>query len=113
MKTRQAFLEKEARRIAKELARKYKPEKIILFGSVARGDADKDSDIDMLIVKNSKKPMPERILEVRRLVDADEPFDPIVYPLETIEWRVEQGDFFLKDALKEGKVLYDEKAAVS
>ena len=38
------------RNFASEIARRYSPEKIILFGSHARGDANEDSDVDMLVI---------------------------------------------------------------
>lgn len=47
-------LQKEIERITAQLIEKYKPERIILFGSAARGDATPDSDVDLLI--HSKAP---------------------------------------------------------
>ena len=42
--------------ITAQLIEKYKPEKIILFGSAARGDAAPDSDVDLLIIKSDTPP---------------------------------------------------------
>ena len=47
---RQGVFEKEIKAITEQIVKKYKPEKIILYGSAARGDFKKDSDIDMLII---------------------------------------------------------------
>ena len=46
-------LEQEIRSIATQIIKKYKPEKIILFGSAARGDEGPDSDADFLVTQVS------------------------------------------------------------
>ena len=86
---------------------KYQPEKIILFGSAARGDSNFDSDADFLIIK---KETPyygaDRIRQISRLINRDIPVDFLIYRPEELKKRVEMGDPFLKAILKEGKVLY-------
>ncbi|MBI5417073.1 nucleotidyltransferase domain-containing protein, partial [Candidatus Poribacteria bacterium] len=58
----------------------YKPDKIILFGSYAKGQTDSDSDIDLLIVKNSKIRRDERDKEIRKLLEEIKfPLDIFVY----------------------------------
>lgn len=52
------------------IARGYQAEKIVLFGSYAYGTADEESDIDLLIVKQTDKPFFQRMFEVRRLISA-------------------------------------------
>ena len=99
-------LKDEANRIAKHLAKIYKPEKIILFGSVARGDFDENSDIDLLIIKKSKKPLYKRISEVLHLARSEASLGPIVLTPKEFNRRLSQSDFCLEDILKEGKVLY-------
>lgn len=90
-----------------------RPEKIVLFGSRARGDHRPDSDIDLLIIKDSPLPRPQRAIPVysalarlRLPVDAE----VMVYtPAEAAEWSgVRQA--FVTTALREGKVLYEKKA---
>jgi len=48
-------LEREINRIAEQVIKRYKPERIILFGSAARGEFSENSDIDMLIIKKLGK----------------------------------------------------------
>ena len=90
-----------------QLVVKYKPDKIILFGSAARGDATLDSDADFLIIK---KDTPykgrDRIIEVSRLIERDIPVDFFVYRPEEFEKRLAMGDPFLEMIVTEGKVLY-------
>jgi len=100
-------LEQEIADIATQIIEKYKPEKIILFGSAARGDGGPDSDADFLIIKK-KTPLygAERTRKLSRMIKRSIPVDFLVYRPEEFEKRVEMGDPFLKAILKEGKVLY-------
>jgi len=99
--------EKEIQSITKQLVEKYGPEKIILFGSAARGDTGPDSDADFLIIK---KQTPyygsDRIRELSPIIERNIPVDFLVYRPEEFEERLEMGDPFLKAILKEGRVLY-------
>jgi len=99
--------EKEIESITIQIIEKYEPEKIILFGSAARGESGYDSDADFLIIK---KETPfygaDRIRELSRIVNRNIPVDFLVYRPEEFEKRVEMGDPFLKAIIKEGKVLY-------
>jgi predicted nucleotidyltransferase len=100
-------LEREIESITTQIIEKYKPEKIILFGSAARGESGSDSDADFLIIK---KEIPfygaDRIRELSRIVNRNIPVDFLVYRPEEFEKRVEMGAPFLKAIIKEGKVLY-------
>jgi predicted nucleotidyltransferase len=97
---------KEIDNIKNQLIEKYKPDKIILFGSSAWGK-DKINDIDLFIVK---KDVPyygaDRITEIYRLMDIEVPVDFIVYKPEEAEERLGLGDPFVKKIFKEGLVLY-------
>ena len=56
------------KQIAKKIANKYKPEKIILFGSYAYGKPRKDSDIDLLIIKKTKARHIDRAVKIREII---------------------------------------------
>lgn len=100
-------IEQEIQNITKQLVKKYKPEKIILFGSAARGKFGKDLDLDFLIIK---KRTPyygvDRMREVDRLIETSFPCDFLVARPTEIEKRLQLGDPFVKLIFKEGKVLY-------
>lgn len=99
----------EARQLAQTIAKHYKPEKIILFGSAARGDYHVDSDIDLLVIKQSDKKKAYRIKEIfesLRKVPRLYPLDPIVYTPDEIKERLSLGDYFIKRIMREGKILY-------
>jgi predicted nucleotidyltransferase len=93
--------------ITAQLIEKYKPEKVILFGSAARGDSTPDSDVDLLIIKRDTPHYgADRIMEVSSLIERDVPVDFLVYRPEEFEKRLSLGDPFIELVLKEGKVLY-------
>jgi uncharacterized protein len=101
--------------LAEEMARRIRdeihPERIVLFGSHARGEAGPGSDFDILIVAPSKQPRWRRTVPIYRLLAGmGAPKDIIWWTSEEVEeWR-EVRSHFINTALREGKVLY-EKAA--
>lgn len=103
----QLLYRREIERISRKLVDSYKPERIILFGSCAHGKVTEDSDIDMLIIKKTKKRRIDRIKEVLFTVDNDLPFEPLVYTPQELKRRQAMGDFFVQDVLKEGKIIYE------
>lgn len=105
---------KEARKIILEIVKKiqenYKPDKVILFGSYAYGTPERDSDIDLLIIKNTQDRPLERRVTVRRIVSDPArliPFEPIVLTPSEIQKRLNIGDQFIKEILEKGEVLYE------
>ncbi|MEK7166968.1 MAG: nucleotidyltransferase domain-containing protein [Patescibacteria group bacterium] len=112
MKQNNLKINQEARKIAKVVAEKYKPEKIILYGSVARGDIRKNSDIDLCIIKKTKLPFRKRIWKVYNLirnVDYDYGLEPIIFTPNEFTNKKKCNDFFVKNILKDGKILYETK----
>lgn len=101
-------LQKEIKAITEQIIRKYKPEKIILFGSAVNGNFTTDSDLDFLIVK---KNIPyfgrERARELRRLIKKKIAADFLIYQPEEFNKYLNLDDPFLKAIVKEGKILYD------
>jgi predicted nucleotidyltransferase len=99
--------QKEIESITSQIIEKYKPEKIILFGSAARDQISPASDADFLIVKK-ETPLygADRIRELSRMIERNIAVDLLVYRPDEFEERLAMGDPFLKAVLKEGKVLY-------
>lgn len=89
--------------------KQYHPDKIILFGSAARGDFDEYSDIDIVLVKETNKPFVKRLREVALLCRLNEPIDILVYTPQEIEEMKKGHNFFIETILREGKVLYERK----
>lgn len=90
--------------------RAYKPEKVILFGSYAWGRPSRSSDVDLLIIKNSRKPKHHRITDVERLLyPSPLPTDVLVFTKKELASRLSLGDFFFTRIIREGKTLYEKK----
>jgi predicted nucleotidyltransferase len=90
---------------------KVVPEKIILFGSYAYGNPTEDSDIDLLIIKETdKKRRVDRFVEVQSIVydgQSELPVSPLVLTKEELQERLSMGDDFIKEIVKKGKMLYE------
>jgi predicted nucleotidyltransferase len=100
-------ISREIQEIADQIIEKYQPEKIILFGSAARGEFTLDSDVDMLIVKKDTPHYGiDRMRELRKLIKKKIAADFLIYRPDEIEKRLKMGDPFLRDIFTEGKVLY-------
>jgi len=87
----------------------YRPKKVILFGSYAYGEPNEDSDVDLLIIKDTEKRPIDRWLEVKRLVrDRIQlvSVSPLVYTEKEIEDRLSMRDFFVEEILERGQLLY-------
>ena len=84
------------------------PEKIVLFGSRARGDAKPESDVDILVIEKSDQPRFKRSSRYRKALMGLVPSKDIVVwtPDETEEWR-EVPTAFITTVLREGVVLYE------
>jgi predicted nucleotidyltransferase len=94
------------RRFARDVAEKFHPEKIILFGSYAYGTPHEDSDVDILVVMPTWNQLS---MAARIHIDIDPPFplDIIVRTPKNIRWRLEDGDLFHTEIVSKGKVLYE------
>jgi predicted nucleotidyltransferase len=96
-------------RIAENVASECRPNKIILFGSYARGMPAEDSDVDLLNIKNADERPLERWCDVKRLLRGTAPFlpvAPLVYTEREIQDRLAIRGFFIEKILAEGEVLY-------
>ncbi len=85
-----------------------KPERVILFGSRARGTARPNSDFDLLVIGKSEEPRYRRAAPLYRLLaDLPAEVEIVVYtPDEVSEWS-EVEEAFITTAVHEGKVLYE------
>lgn len=100
-------IEKEIQSVVKQLVEKYKPEKVILFGSAAKGEFSLDSDLDFLIIKEQVPANGiERRWEVRKIIKKRVPADFLVYRQEEMDTSLQLGDPFITTILEEGRILY-------
>jgi predicted nucleotidyltransferase len=94
------------RRYARQVVKRFKPEKIILFGSYAYGTPHQDSDVDLLVIMPARNEIDQSI-KIRWAVPAPFPMDLLVRTPKNLEWRLKEGDWFLREVISQGKVLYE------
>jgi predicted nucleotidyltransferase len=94
------------RRFARQVAERFRPDKIILFGSYAYGTPHADSDVDVLVVMAARNQLD---MSAKISIAIDPPFDLdiIVRTPKNMKWRLEEGDSFLREIVSRGKVLYE------
>ncbi len=100
-------LQKTIDRMVRRIVERFHPDRVILFGSHARGTAGRDSDVDLLVVMPLAGSKREKQLEVRLAVhEFKVPKDIIVTTPEDFEWRKEIPGTVERPAAREGKVVY-------
>lgn len=99
---------KSLRPAVQKIVAELKPEKIILFGSYAYGTPNPDSDVDLLVIMKTRASLKDRSWAVSRLLmPRPFPVDILVKTPREIEKALGAKDFFVKEILTRGKVLYD------
>ena len=101
--------ERVTKDVVKRLRDQYAPEKIILFGSYAAGTSQVDSDIDLLIIKQTSERFIDRWATVRRLLSDSSrtlALETIVFTPAEVRDKLNRGDQFIKEILEKGRVLY-------
>lgn len=93
--------------VVEQIVEKFKPQKIILFGSYARGNPRPESDVDMLVVMETLLKEAQQAIQICQQIEYRFGLDLIVHTPKYLTERVNMGDWFLRDVLKEGKVLYE------
>lgn len=90
------------------IAREFNPERIVLFGSHARGTADADSDVDLLIVTpGTPQELQDLALTIYRRVRKRFPIDLLVRSPEELDFRIAHNDWFLREIMEQGIVMYE------
>lgn len=106
-KERTTSHDERIREMAERIVRQFDPDRIILFGSYARGDAGPDSDVDLLIVMPLSGSRREKAVEIGvALHDIRLPKDVIVTTPEEFEWRKDTIGTIEHPAWQEGRLLY-------
>jgi len=102
-------IDPEIQRILDQLIAGYAPKRVILFGSRVGGRTHEDSDIDLLIIKETEERFLDRCFHVRRLLTDPQrrtPIDLFVLTPAELDLRLNIGDQFFEAILETGKTLY-------
>jgi len=96
------------REVRDRIVQSFNPMRIVLFGSYASGIPNQDSDLDLLVVMESNESPIKRAVRVSKIFrDRKLPMDIIVRTPREIKSRLDIGDFFIKEILEKGKILYE------
>ena len=97
----------EIRGFGRRIGREFGAERVILFGSYARGKVSEDSDVDLMIIGPFEGRSVDRSVEIRMKLRPQFPVDLLVRTAEKVRDRIRMGDDFLREIVEEGKVLYE------
>lgn len=98
------------RRFARQVAERFKPERIVLFGSHASGTPHADSDVDILVVMPCRNQL-DQAFKIHSTLLPPFALDIIVRTPHAMKWRLADGDSFLREVMSRGKVLYEKNHA--
>jgi predicted nucleotidyltransferase len=102
---------RKIRAVVDKIVQDFNPGKVILFGSYAYGKPTVDSDVDVLVVMESNERPAARASRIIGAVTGKTfPMDIIVRTPKELEQRLDVGDFFFKEIVERGKVLYERRA---
>ncbi len=92
---------------ARVIGREFGPEKVILFGSYARGAATKDSDVDLLVIMDHDKPRNiDQAVSIRLRTDPPFPLDLLVRRPADVAERLTIKDGFITEVIRQGQIIY-------
>ena len=98
------------RRYARTIAERFRPDKIILFGSHAYGKPHLDSDVDILVIMPARNQL-DQAVKIELACDPPFPLDIIVRTPKNVRWRLAEGESFLHEIMTNGKILYEKDHA--
>jgi uncharacterized protein len=92
----------------RQIAEKFRPQKIILFGSYARGAQPPERDVDLLVVMDTPLEEVKQELLIQQSLEMDSfGLDLIVQTPQKLAERIALGDSFLREITSEGKLVYE------
>ena len=94
-------------RVGRRIGNQFQADRVILFGSHATGEADADSDVDLMVVLAHQGRAVDKSVEIRLAVRPSFPVDLLVRTPEQVRDRLDLGDPFMEDIVRKGKVLYE------
>jgi predicted nucleotidyltransferase len=98
----------EIRKYARTIGRHFQPERVVLFGSYARGKATEDSDVDLLVIMDHDRPRNvDQAIAIRLAADAPFPMDLLVKRPSELAERLAMNDSFFRGLMEDGAVLYE------
>lgn len=97
----------EIEEFGRQIGLRFGAERVILFGSYARGTVTEDSDVDLLVIGPFEGRSVDRSVEIRMELRPRFPMDLLVRTPEKVRERIQMGDEFMREIVEEGKILYE------
>jgi predicted nucleotidyltransferase len=94
------------RRFVRQVAERYDPDKIILFGSYAYGTPNDESDVDILVVMPARNRL-DQAWKIIRDLDPTFAIDLLVLTPADMKWRLAEKESFTTEIVTRGQVLYE------
>ena len=98
---------REIQSFSQQIVEQFQPEQIILFGSYAYGQPHQDSDVDLLVILPFEGLPVYKAIEIRKKLRPTFSLDLITRTSQQIQQRLDMGDFFIKNILQKGHILYE------
>lgn len=108
---RKRIPQKAINQVVKQIVEQFKPQKIILFGSYAHGKPRPESNVDMLVVMDTSLREVQQAIQICQQIEYRFGLDLIVHTPKHLAERLRRNDWFLRDILKEGKVVFETATA--
>ena len=97
----------EIEEFGRQIGLQFGAERVILFGSYAKGTVTGDSDVDLLVIGSFEGRSVDRSVEIRMRLRPRFPMDLLVRTPEKVRERIQMGDEFMREIVEEGKILYE------
>ena len=98
---------KDIREIVQQIVERFRPQKVILFGSYAQGRPTKDSDVDLLVVMDVNEQTLHAAARISGAIDHPFPLDIIVFRPSDLKASLERKGVFATEVTAKGVVLYE------
>jgi predicted nucleotidyltransferase len=97
----------EIKAVAERIGRDFRPRKVILFGSYAYGEPQEGSDVDLMVIMPLRGDPVWKAVEIVTKADVRFPVDLLVRTPAEVRKRLAWNDFFLREIIEKGRVLYE------
>ena len=95
------------KKFGRQIGEQFGAEKVILFGSYAKGGVTAHSDVDILVIGLFEGRSVDKSVEIRMKLRPKFPVDILIRTPEKVRQRIQMGDCFMREIFEQGKVLYE------
>jgi uncharacterized protein len=97
--------------VVRQIALRFNPQKIVLFGSYAYGAPRAESDVDLLVVMETELSGVQQAIKILHSIHYEFGIDLLVFTPQRLAERIDLGDPFVIEILQRGKVVYESPGA--